>query len=98
MDKRTHMLRVRVTGDEHRAIQAAAQAAGLSVSEWLRRVGAERDPRIAALRELRGELGRQGGLLKLAMGGGRCVSEHHNALAAHSRIVAAVDEELRRAV
>ncbi len=97
MDRRTHTLRVRVTGDEHRAIQAAAQAAGLSVSEWLRRVGAELDPRIAALRELRGELGRQGGLLKLAIGGGRSVSELRDALAAHSRVVAAVDEALRDA-
>ena len=97
MDRRTHTLRVRVTGDEHRAIQAAAQAAGLSVSEWLRRVGAELDPRIAALRELRGELGRQGGLLKLAMGGGHSGSELREALAAHSRVVAAVDEALRDA-
>ena len=97
MDKRTHMLRVRVTGDEHRAIQAAAQAAGLSVSEWLRRVGSGRDPRIAALRELRGEMGRQGGLLKLALGGGRSIDELREALAAHGRVIAAVDEVLRRA-
>lgn len=97
MDKRTHMLRVRVTGDEHRAIQAAAQAAGLPVSEWLRRVGSGSDPRISALRELRGELGRQGGLLKLALGGGRSVGELRDALAAHSRVVAAVDEALHDA-
>ena len=97
MDRRTHMLRIRVTVDEHRAIQSAALAAGLSTSAWLRRVGAVRDPRIAALRELRGELGRQGGLLKLVMGGGRSVDELREALAAHSRIVAMVDEELRRA-
>ena len=97
MDRRTHMLRVRVTDDEHRAIRSAAQAADLSVSEWLRRAGAARDPRIAALRELRGELGRQGGLLKLAMGGGRGVDELRAALAAHGRVVAAVDEALRDA-
>ena len=97
MDRRTHMLRVRVTDNEHRAIQSAAQAAGLSVSEWLRRVGSGRDPRIAALRELRGELGRQGGLLKLALGGGRSVGELREALAAHSRVVAAVDEALHDA-
>ena len=97
MERRTHMLRVRVTGDEHRAIQAAAQAAGLSVSEWLRRVGSARDSRIAALRELRGELGRQGGLLKLALGSSHSVSELREALAAHSRVVAAVDEVLRDA-
>ncbi len=97
MERRTHMLRVRVTDDEHRAIQLTAQAAGLSVSEWLRRVGAARDPRIAALRGLRGELGRQGGLLKLAIGSGRSVDELREALAAHSRVVAAVDEALRDA-
>ncbi len=97
MDRRTHTLRVRVTGDEHRAIQTAAQAAGLSVSEWLRRVGSGRDPRIAALRELRGEMGRQGGLLKLALGGGRSIDELREALAAHGRVIAAVDEVLRRA-
>lgn len=97
MDKRTHMLRVRVTVDEFHAIQSAAQAAGLSVSEWLRRVGAERDPRIAALRELRGELGRQGGLLKLALGSGHSVSELREALASHSRVVATVDEALHDA-
>lgn len=97
MDRRTRMLRVRVTDDEHRAIQSAAQAAGLSVSEWLRRVGAERDPRIAVLRELRGELGRQGGLLKLALGGGRSIDELREALAAHGGVVAAVDEALRDA-
>ena len=96
MERRTHMLRVRVTDDEHRALQAAAQAAGLSVSEWLRRVGSARDSRIAALRELRGELGRQGGLLKLAMTS-HSVSELRDALAAHGRVVAAVDEALRDA-
>jgi uncharacterized protein (DUF1778 family) len=43
------MLRVRITADQRRILQAAADADGLDLSSWLRHLGLKR------ARELRGE-------------------------------------------
>lgn len=70
--KASPAIKVRVLPDEKAAIEAAAQASGLSASAYLRVLGLGHQPRpiidIEQGRELvrvNGDLGRLGGLLKL---------------------------------
>ena len=69
---RKHPLRVTVTPDEKRVIEAKAQDAGLSVASYLRAAALGRQVRsvldhqaVGALVKVAGDQGRLGGLLKL---------------------------------
>lgn len=70
MSGRTRVLHLRVTDDEYEKIALDADAAGLSMSEYMRRRALGRavipSADAAAIRELR----RQGGLLKVAVSAG----------------------------
>lgn len=70
--QRRHHLRVPVTATEKAAIEAQAQAAGLSVARYLREVGQGYAitgvvdcEQVRELARLNGDLGRLGGLIKL---------------------------------
>lgn len=69
---REHPLKVFVSDEERAGIQGRAEAAGLSVSAYLRALGTGHEPRsvydlsaVDALARVNGDLGRLGGLLKL---------------------------------
>ncbi|NNM93696.1 MAG: ribbon-helix-helix protein, CopG family [Candidatus Eremiobacteraeota bacterium] len=67
--QRTENVRVRLDGDELAAIRGKAQAAGLSLSAFMRAAALERKIAIRPTELLSGltNLGKLGGLLKLAL-------------------------------
>lgn len=69
---RTRPLRVYVTDEDRETITRYAAIAGVTVSDYLRRMGRGQEPRsvfdhdaVRALAKVNGDLGRLGGLLKL---------------------------------
>lgn len=70
--KRTHHLRVPVRNEEEAAIKENAERAGLSIAEYLRRVGMGHhirgvidEQKVLELSKVNADMGRLGGLLKL---------------------------------
>lgn len=99
--QRSGNVRIRLTGDEEQAIRAKASAAGLSVSAFVRAAALGRKVPPAALVAGVANLGRLGGLLKLALaqvesGGGS--AEARAQLAATLAAIRRAADALREAV